>query len=79
MNTEKLSRAQLRTLDKLREKYKDDARKSHSAYELGESLSTLNALRSKGLIVRTDNGIGSSFYPRSCITFRYCPDKSKGE
>jgi hypothetical protein len=79
MNTEKLTRTQLRALDKLREKYKDDPRQSYSAYDLKESLATLKALRSKGYIVRTDNGMGALFCARSVMMFRYCPDKSKGE
>lgn len=70
-----LTRAQLRTLDKLRERYKTDPRQSFSAYDLKESLSTLNALRSKGYIVRTDSahGHGALFYPRSVKLYRYVP------
>lgn len=58
----KLSDTQQRTLRKLDSSWK-------CAYELGESLGTLNALVRKGL-VESKGDLGALFFPRTSIDFR---------
>jgi len=63
MATEKLTKAQQDALSRLSDT------EWRSAYDLQCSLSTLNALVSKGEAIKRHN-LGSSFSPRTCIEFK---------
>ena len=41
-----------------------------SAYDIGASIATMNALRKKGLVI-AKHDIGSFSWPRSCIRYRF--------
>ncbi len=47
----------------------------YSAYDLQCSLSTLYAMDHKGAIKRVDDGLGSSFFPRTAIEWQIIEDK----
>jgi len=66
----KLSTPQARALGKLEEMYAVNPAMRHSAYDLGESLSTLNALVKMGLAEKRSE-LGSMAFPRSSIFFRW--------
>jgi len=59
----KLSKVQIRALNKL------DAHEWWSAYEINESLATLQALKHKGL-VESKHTLGAFSFPRIGILFR---------
>ncbi len=63
----KLTPVQERTLAKLSET------EGRSAYEIGESLGTLNALSLKGLVFAHRGGLGSCFSPRTSFMFYLKP------
>ena len=59
----KLSKAQERALAKATREWK-------SAYELQESISTLNALVSKGMLQKRRTDLGSMYAPRNANEYR---------
>lgn len=71
----KLSRPQQSALNRLREEYEVNPTAKHSAYDLRTSLTTLRALHNRGLIEKFGGGHGATFFPRSCVLFRYIKPK----